>query len=86
MQENKGICVTSLMNALLFDLGFEVIKEQDIVLTLDDIRMFTSAFTLTEDETDDIVTHLLETTVKALLVRCSENVKVRHFLSLCRGS
>ena len=77
--------MTSLMNALLLELGFEVIKEQDIVLTLDDIRMFTSAFTLTEDETDAIVTHLLETTVKALLVRCSENVKVRMLLLLDGG-
>ena len=60
---------------------FEVFKEQEIVLTLDDIRMFTSGQTLTEDEHDAIVTHLLETTCKALLVRCNESVKVSLFVS-----
>jgi hypothetical protein len=42
--------------------------------------MFTSGQTLNEDETDAIVTHLLETTCKALLVRCNESVKVNQFV------
>lgn len=45
-------------------------------MTLDDIRMFTSGLTLNEDEHDAIVTHLLETTSKALLIRCNESIKV----------
>lgn len=63
-------------NKLCFFPEFEVFKEQDIILTLDDIRMFTSGLTLNEDEHDAIVTHLLETTSKALLIRCNESIKV----------
>lgn len=50
-------------------------------MTLDDIRMFTSGLTLNEDEHDAIVTHLLETTSKALLIRCNESIKVNLFVS-----
>ncbi len=60
----------------MIKLGFEIYKEQDVVLTLDDIRMFTSGQTLNEDDQDALVTHLLESTCKALLLRCGENVKV----------
>jgi hypothetical protein len=56
-----------------------VIKEQDITLTLDDIRSFTSGISLSEDENDAIVTHLLETVCKALLIRCGEAIKVNLF-------
>lgn len=47
------------------------------MLTLDDIRMFTSGQTLNEDDQDALVTHLLETTCKAFLLRCGESVKVK---------
>jgi hypothetical protein len=43
---------------------------------LDDIRSFTSGISLSEDENDAIVTHLLETVCKALLIRCGEAIKV----------
>ena len=56
--------------------GFEILNEQSLKLTLDDIRMFSSGLVLDEDEHDALVTHLLEHTCKAVLVRCSETVKV----------
>ena len=57
--------------------GFEVVNEQSLKLTLDDIRRFCSGLVMDEDDNDAVVTHLLETTCKALLLRCHESVKVR---------
>jgi len=66
----------SFILAKTFFLGLEVFSEQDIVLTLDDIRMFTSGLGLNEDDQDIVVTHLLESTCKAMLLRSAESEKV----------
>ena len=56
--------------------GFETMQSSEIELTLDDIRLFTSGLDLDEDKDDELVTKLLETTVKVHMLRCAEEVKV----------
>ena len=53
-------------------------QSSEIELTLDDIRLFTSGLDLDEDKDDELVTHLLETTVKVHMLRCAEEVKVMY--------
>ena len=45
-------------------------------LTLDDIRLFTSGLVLEEEQDEELVTRLEETTVKVHMLRCAEEVKV----------
>ena len=57
-------------------IGFEIMQSSEIELSLDDIRLFTSGLDLDEEKDDEIVTQLLETTVKVHMLRCAEEVKV----------
>jgi hypothetical protein len=56
--------------------GFEIMQSTEIELTLDDIRLFTSGLVLDEEKDDELVTKLLETTVKVHMLRTAEEVKV----------
>ena len=56
--------------------GFEIMQSTQIELTLDDIRLFTSGLVLSEEKDDELVTKLLETTVKVHMLRTAEEVKV----------
>ena len=53
-------------------------QSSEIELTLDDIRLFTSGLDLDEDKDDELVTRLLESTVKVHMLRCAEEVKVMY--------
>ena len=57
-------------------IGFEIMQSSEIELSLDDIRLFTSGLDLDEEKDDELVTQLLETTVKVHMLRCAEEVKV----------
>ena len=72
---NDRSCVH--VNLTTFSLqGFERYQQTDIELTLDDIRLFTSGLDLDEDQDDQIVEKLLETTCRVHMLRCEEEVKV----------
>ena len=51
-------------------------QSSEIELTLDDIRLFTSGLDVSEEKDDEIVTQMLETTVKVHMLRCAEDLKV----------
>ena len=51
-------------------------QSTEIELTLDDIRLFTSGLDLEEEQDDELVTKLLETTGKVHMLRTTEEVKV----------
>ena len=57
-------------------LGFEIMQSSEIELTLDDIRLFTSGLDIDEEKDDELVTQMLESTVKVHMLRCAEEVKV----------
>ena len=51
-------------------------QSSEIELTLDDIRLFTSGLDIDEEKDDELVTQMLESTVKVHMLRCAEEVKV----------
>ena len=51
-------------------------QSSEIELTLDDIRLFTSGLDIDEEKDDELVTQMLESTVKVRMLRCAEEVKV----------
>lgn len=46
----------------------------EVVLSLDDVRWLTSGYQLSEDKDDEIVTKLLESSVKLMLLKCEEGI------------
>ena len=57
-------------------------QSSEIELTLDDIRLFTSGLDVSEEKDDEIVTQMLETTVKVHMLRCAEDLKVIFTMTL----
>ena len=51
-------------------------QQADIEMTYEDIRLFTSGLELSEEEDDEIIDKLLETTCRVHMLRCEEEVKV----------
>ena len=51
-------------------------------LSLDDIRLFTSGLVLDEEKDEELVTRMLETTVKVYMLRCAEDVKVKYLVDI----